>query len=116
VSEQLRADAIEALKVAQSNGARLEAIGFELDEFGEYRVENAKVILYPARCKVGDEWVAGYEIEIDLPNGALGFDVPQRGFHVAAGPAQPPPGAIPYEVWRQQQEAERLQSEPEAER
>ncbi len=91
--DQLRADVQEALVVAKSQMSRLEAAGFELNQCGEYRAGGATVVLYPGAVKVGAKWVPGYEVDICLPAGALGFDIPGGALHLSIGPARPVPPA-----------------------
>ncbi len=88
---QMRADIQEALAVARSQMSRLEAAGFELNQYGEYRAERATVVLYPGMVKVGAKWVPGYEVDISLPTGAMGFDIPRGALHLSIGPAGPVP-------------------------
>jgi hypothetical protein len=93
VNEQARADAEEALRLARMQQGRLEQAGFELDEFGQYRAEGATAVVYPSSVQAGDEVVPGYEVDITLPSGSMGFDIARRDLHLTIGPAPSPPAA-----------------------
>jgi hypothetical protein len=61
-------DAAHGTKI--KNGSRLEELGFERNEFGQFKAANCTVILHSSH----GEW----EVEIKLQNGsAIGGDVPK---------------------------------------
>ena len=87
---------MEAARAEIKNMSRLEQLGFEQNEFGEFKAINCTILLYSC-C---GEW----EVDITLPNGSsVSFDAPKLlGQTAAEARVQPeaprPPWAINKQV------------------